>query len=70
LDDLTKALLGMVRGTTVLVPCIILTIAPMTVTLNGATIPGVKGAGLTYTVGAPAIAIWCPPAAPLIWPTA
>lgn len=45
-------------------------ISPLTVTLPGATsaVPGVKVAGLTYTAGATAWALWQEPAVGPVFP--
>lgn len=49
-------------------PCTVVTVSPCTVSINGSdAVPGVKVAGLTYSTGH-AVALWSPPALPLIIP--
>lgn len=68
MSDLAKVLAAQSRGSSVqLVPCEVVTLTPLRVTLNNSLVNGVRVAGLTYTPG-PALALWAPPALPLILP--
>lgn len=51
-----------------LTPCVIATVTPLTVTINGGTITGQRVLGATYTVGAHAVALQRQPASPIILP--
>ena len=50
-----------------LLPCVVLTVTPMSVLLQGSTVTGTKLAGLTYSTGQ-ALALWAPPSKPVILP--
>lgn len=68
--DAAKAILAAAPDQpTRLVPCVVKFSSPLVVTLNGADVQGVAVAGLAYPVG-PAVALWSPPSAPVIFPVA
>lgn len=66
--DSSKANLEGRIPTTQMWPCTILTVTPLTVTLNGSTVPGMRVLGATYTVGFPAVALINAPNTPVILP--
>lgn len=62
-----NAILNLVTTPATLTRCVITSVTPLEVDLNGATVPGVKITGVTYSLG-PAVALWSPPSAPVILP--
>lgn len=65
-DD-AKAALTLKSEPPRLVPCQITALAPLTVTLNGTSMPASQITGATYALGH-AMALWAPPAMPIIIP--
>jgi len=49
-------------------PCVIVTVTPLTVILNGGTVTGQRVLGATYTAGGLAVALQRQPASPIILP--
>lgn len=50
-----------------LVPCTITQLSPLQVQLaSGEVVTGMRVIGATYTLGAPAVALWSPPSPPII----